>query len=190
MGCHFLPQGIFLDSGIEILSLASPALAGIFFTAAPPRKPPSWCIKSGQLRTFSGWTRGVAESSYGPHGGTDSRKSVFGLVPSAILGCAGGGRRALRRLEKVCRAGLFIIWEKYPKSVLKGATEQLPLWAGECHVVSEIRSDFPPSFVCFSVRSPAHWVVITRFHASWAYYTPKNNPNLENLHVMVIEGGF
>ena len=156
-----------------------------------PRKPPSWCIKSGQLRTFLGRTRGIAESSYGPRGAwknrPDSRKRVFALVPSAILGCVGGGRRALRRLEKVCIVGLFIIWEKYPKSVLKGATGQLSLWAGECRVVSEIWSDFPPSFVCFSARSPTHWAVIAHFHASWAYYTRKNNPNLENLHVMVIE---
>ena len=39
--CHFLVQGIFLTqgrSGIKLMSLASPALAGRFLTTVPPRK--------------------------------------------------------------------------------------------------------------------------------------------------------
>ena len=41
MGCHFLLQGNLPDLGIEPVSLASPALAGRFFTAEPPGKPHS-----------------------------------------------------------------------------------------------------------------------------------------------------
>ena len=40
MGCHALLQGIFPDSGIEPETLMSPVLAGGFFTAEPPGKPP------------------------------------------------------------------------------------------------------------------------------------------------------
>ena len=36
LGCHFLLQVIFSDPGTEPPSLASPALAGRFFTIAPP----------------------------------------------------------------------------------------------------------------------------------------------------------
>ena len=39
VGCHFLLQGVFLDPGIELASLTSPALAGRIFTLAPPGKP-------------------------------------------------------------------------------------------------------------------------------------------------------
>ena len=38
-GCHFLLQGIFLTPGMEPAYLASPTLAGGFFTTAPPGKP-------------------------------------------------------------------------------------------------------------------------------------------------------
>ena len=37
VGCHFLLQGLFL--GMEPVSLASPALAGRFFTTEPLGKP-------------------------------------------------------------------------------------------------------------------------------------------------------
>ena len=39
MGCHFLLHGGLLDPGIEPITLAYPALAGKFFTIAPPWKP-------------------------------------------------------------------------------------------------------------------------------------------------------
>ena len=39
MGCHFLLWGIFPTQGLNSMSLASPALAGRFFTAKPPGKP-------------------------------------------------------------------------------------------------------------------------------------------------------
>ena len=39
--CHFLLQGDLPDPGTEFTSLASPALAGGFFTTAPPGKTPS-----------------------------------------------------------------------------------------------------------------------------------------------------
>ena len=39
VSCHFLLQGTFPDLGIEPLFSASPALAGRFFTTAPPGKP-------------------------------------------------------------------------------------------------------------------------------------------------------
>ena len=35
MGCHFLLQGIFPTEGLNLVSLASPALAGGFFTTEP-----------------------------------------------------------------------------------------------------------------------------------------------------------
>ena len=38
VGCHALLQGNLPDQGIELTSLASPALGGRFFTTAPPRK--------------------------------------------------------------------------------------------------------------------------------------------------------
>ena len=38
-GLPFLPPRDLPDPGIELMSLASPALAGRFFTIAPPRKP-------------------------------------------------------------------------------------------------------------------------------------------------------
>ena len=38
-GLPFLPPGDLPDPGIEPASLASPALAGVFFTTAPPGKP-------------------------------------------------------------------------------------------------------------------------------------------------------
>ena len=38
VGCHFLLQGNLPDPGIEPISLASPALAGGFFTTEPPGK--------------------------------------------------------------------------------------------------------------------------------------------------------
>ena len=37
-GCHSLLHGDLPDPGIELLSLASPARAGGFFTTEPPRK--------------------------------------------------------------------------------------------------------------------------------------------------------
>ena len=40
-GLPFPPPGDLPDPGIEPKSLASPALAGEFFTTAPPRKPMS-----------------------------------------------------------------------------------------------------------------------------------------------------
>ena len=39
MGYHFLLQGIFPTQGLNLQSLASPALAGEFFATAPPEKP-------------------------------------------------------------------------------------------------------------------------------------------------------
>ena len=39
MGCHFLPQGIFPTQGPKLESLASPALAGGFFTIVLPGNP-------------------------------------------------------------------------------------------------------------------------------------------------------
>ena len=39
VGCHSLLQGIFPDSGFEPMYLASPALAGTFFTMVLPGKP-------------------------------------------------------------------------------------------------------------------------------------------------------
>ena len=36
---HFLLQGIFPNPGFELAFLTSPALAGGFFTTAPPGKP-------------------------------------------------------------------------------------------------------------------------------------------------------
>ena len=39
VGCHFLLQGIFQTQWTEPTSLASPALAGRFFTTEPPGKP-------------------------------------------------------------------------------------------------------------------------------------------------------
>ena len=39
VGFHFLLQGIFPTRGLNPTSLVSPALAGGFFTAAPPGKP-------------------------------------------------------------------------------------------------------------------------------------------------------
>ena len=41
VGYHFLLQGIFPNQGIKPESLASPALAGGFFTPALPGKPPT-----------------------------------------------------------------------------------------------------------------------------------------------------
>ena len=38
VGCHFLQPGDLLNPGIEPKSLASPALAGRFFTTVPPGK--------------------------------------------------------------------------------------------------------------------------------------------------------
>ena len=38
-GLPFLPPGDLPDPGIEPASLESPALAGVFFTTAPPGKP-------------------------------------------------------------------------------------------------------------------------------------------------------
>ena len=40
-GCHFLTLGDLSDSGIELLSPSSPALAGEFFTTETPGKPQS-----------------------------------------------------------------------------------------------------------------------------------------------------
>ena len=40
MSCHFLPQVVFLTQGSNP-SLASPALAGLFFNTVPPGKPPA-----------------------------------------------------------------------------------------------------------------------------------------------------
>ena len=39
VGCHALLQGNLPDPGMEPASPVSPALAGGFFTTAPPRKP-------------------------------------------------------------------------------------------------------------------------------------------------------
>ena len=39
LGCHFLPQGIFLTQGIEHTSSTSPALASRFFTTESPGSP-------------------------------------------------------------------------------------------------------------------------------------------------------
>ena len=44
-GCHFLNPSDLPDPGIEPLSLASPALAGGFFTTIPPGKPCATIIK-------------------------------------------------------------------------------------------------------------------------------------------------
>ena len=41
VGCHFLLQGIFPDSGIELVSFMSPVLANGFFTTEPSGKPHS-----------------------------------------------------------------------------------------------------------------------------------------------------
>ena len=38
-GLPFPPPGDLPDPGIELVSLASPALAGVFFATVPPGKP-------------------------------------------------------------------------------------------------------------------------------------------------------
>ena len=45
-GLPFPSPGDFLDSGIEVMSLASPALAGGFFTTEPPGKSTYTCNSS------------------------------------------------------------------------------------------------------------------------------------------------
>ena len=52
-GCHFLLQGIFLTQQ----SLAPPALAGRFFTTAPPGKPKHWDMKVNETlcASISSW---------------------------------------------------------------------------------------------------------------------------------------
>ena len=40
VGCHFLVQGIFLTQRSKLVSLESPALAGRYFSTAPPEMPP------------------------------------------------------------------------------------------------------------------------------------------------------
>ena len=52
MGCHFLRQGIFPTQELNPASLASPSLAGRFFTTVPPGKSPyhTWSWPKGQER--------------------------------------------------------------------------------------------------------------------------------------------
>ena len=56
VGCHFLLQGIFPIQGraksFKPKSLASPALAGRFFTTAPPGKPRAWSILKSHSMAF------------------------------------------------------------------------------------------------------------------------------------------
>ena len=47
VGCHFLLQGGLPDPGIKLVSLASPVLAGSFFTTLPPG---SWHYDSSWLK--------------------------------------------------------------------------------------------------------------------------------------------
>ena len=50
VGCHFLLQGNLPNPWIELMSLASPALAGRFFTTAPSAEP-KWKI----IQSISEW---------------------------------------------------------------------------------------------------------------------------------------
>ena len=49
-GLPFLPPGDLPDPGIEPASLASPALAGGFFTTVPPGKP--WLFSLGDSKLY------------------------------------------------------------------------------------------------------------------------------------------
>ena len=53
MGCHFPSPVDLPDPGIKPMSPISPALAGGFFTAQPPGKPPHWTWNE-KLRNFTG----------------------------------------------------------------------------------------------------------------------------------------
>ena len=86
VGCHFLLQGIFLNQGWN--PLASPALAGGFFTTAPPRKPtgPGW--------KHVNWLDGFP-------GGSEGRESAYnagdlGSIPGSGRSPGGGNGNPLQ----------------------------------------------------------------------------------------------
>ena len=53
-GLSFPPPGDLPDPGIKLVSPVSPAVAGVFFTAEPPEKPPqlNWCLKYSEHITI------------------------------------------------------------------------------------------------------------------------------------------
>ena len=95
MGCHFLTSGDLSDPGIEPSSLASPVLAGGFFTTVPPGKPGWWCflalVGSGEDSKTALATAGVSS------GDGDSTNSHQCLVAHGSLSRLSSLWEALQR---------------------------------------------------------------------------------------------
>ena len=79
------PPGDLPDPGIEPSSLASPVLAGGFFTTVPPEKPGWWCflalVGSGEDSKMALATAGVSP------GEGDSTNSHQCLITEGSLNC-------------------------------------------------------------------------------------------------------
>ena len=83
-GLPFLPLGDLPDSGIERISLASPALAGRFFTTEPPGKPLSSihrCLFSTKKKKKTFFSPGFPDSSVGKESACSAGDS--GSIPGS-----------------------------------------------------------------------------------------------------------